>query len=74
MPVGSAAEKAVRRLGHPPHFIPAPPHVIPAKAGTHEQRLPGSRFRGNDAFRLVLEHDPEKWTPVFGKDHAPTKN
>jgi hypothetical protein len=21
-----------------------------------------------------LEHDPEKWTPVFRKDHAPTKN
>ncbi|HUD85823.1 MAG TPA: hypothetical protein VMR17_05190, partial [Xanthobacteraceae bacterium] len=20
-----------------------------------------------------LEHDPEKWTPVFGKDHAPPK-
>jgi hypothetical protein len=20
-----------------------------------------------------LEHDPEKWIPVFGKDHAPTK-
>jgi hypothetical protein len=20
-----------------------------------------------------LEHDPEKWVPVFGKDHAPTK-
>jgi hypothetical protein len=20
----------------------------------------------------ALEHDPEKWTPVFGKDHAPT--
>jgi len=19
----------------------------------------------------VLEHDPEKWVPVFGKDHAP---
>jgi hypothetical protein len=19
-----------------------------------------------------LEHDPEKWEPVFGKDHAPT--
>jgi hypothetical protein len=19
-----------------------------------------------------LEHDPEKWVPVFGKDHAPT--
>ena len=22
---------------------------------------------------LVLEHDPEKWVPVFGKDHAPPK-
>jgi amidase len=21
-----------------------------------------------------LEHDPEKWTPAFGKDHAPTKS
>src|ERR1700747_1871383 len=20
-----------------------------------------------------LEHDPEKWIPVFGKDHAPTR-
>jgi hypothetical protein len=20
----------------------------------------------------VPEHDPEKWEPVFGKDHAPT--
>jgi hypothetical protein len=20
-----------------------------------------------------LEHDPEKWAPVFGKDHAQTK-
>ena len=22
---------------------------------------------------LASEHDPEKWRPVFGKDHAPTK-
>src|ERR1043166_2594302 len=21
----------------------------------------------------ALEHDPEKWTPVFGKDHAPPR-
>jgi hypothetical protein len=21
----------------------------------------------------ILEHDPEKWMPVFGKDHAPPK-
>jgi hypothetical protein len=26
----------------------------------------------DDQFRL-LEHDPEKWVPVFGKDHAQTK-
>ena len=22
----------------------------------------------------LLEHDPEKWEPVFGKDHAQTKS
>jgi hypothetical protein len=22
----------------------------------------------------ILEHDPEKWEPVFGKDHAQIKN
>jgi hypothetical protein len=26
------------------------------------------------AVRPELEHDPEKWIPVFGKDHAQTKN
>jgi hypothetical protein len=24
-------------------------------------------------FEQRLEHDPEKWIPVFGKDHAPAK-
>jgi hypothetical protein len=23
--------------------------------------------------QATLEHDPEKWIPVFRKDHAPTK-
>jgi hypothetical protein len=27
---------------------------------------------GNDA--VGPEHDPEKWLPVFGKDHASTKS
>jgi hypothetical protein len=22
----------------------------------------------------ILEHDPEKWEPVFGKDHAQAKS
>jgi hypothetical protein len=26
---------------------------------------------GIDATGSLLEHDPEKWIPVFGKDHAP---
>jgi hypothetical protein len=26
--------------------------------------------RGRRAAELALEHDPEKWVPVFGKDHA----
>jgi hypothetical protein len=25
----------------------------------------------HSALRCDLEHDPEKWIPVFGKDHAP---
>jgi hypothetical protein len=25
------------------------------------------------AWSARLEHDPEKWEPVFGKDHAQTK-
>ena len=24
--------------------------------------------------RVALEHNPEKWMPVFRKDHAPSKN
>src|SRR5262245_14083372 len=26
------------------------------------------------AAAAALEHDPEKWVPVFGKDHAPAKS
>jgi hypothetical protein len=32
------------------------------------RRLPGALLGSNP------EHDPEKWAPVFGKDHAQTKN
>src|SRR5438067_7496741 len=32
---------------------------------------PGGMQSGVCLFRSVLEHDPEKWIPVFGKDHAP---
>ena len=31
------------------------------------------RNDGNRDFQPPVGHDPEKWTPVFGKDHAQTK-
>ncbi len=41
-----------------------------AGAQDHRRRHHGRRrqYRGGAA----VEHDPEKWAPVFGKDHAPT--
>src|SRR5215217_2632596 len=33
---------------------------------------PGAMQSGVCLFRSVLEHDPEKWIPAFGKDHAPS--
>jgi hypothetical protein len=35
----------------------------PERAGFHAE-----------LYRRTVEHDPEKWTPVFGKDHAPSKS
>src|SRR3981189_347403 len=32
----------------------------------------GHRFSERSCSNL-LDYDPEKWAPVFGKDHAPTK-
>jgi hypothetical protein len=32
---------------------------------------PGAAPPRNQDRNSSLEHDPEKWTPVFGKDHAP---
>ena len=33
----------------------------------------GGELAAAAPFRKDLEHDPEKWDPVFGKDHAETK-
>jgi hypothetical protein len=32
-----------------------------------------AKFGTNGALTAALEHDPEKWVPVFRKDHAQTK-
>ena len=43
-----------------------------APEGFHRSRTPPLRRDGICVFAAELEHDPEKWYPVFGKDHAPT--
>jgi hypothetical protein len=35
--------------------------------------IPKSGYRFSERIMLRQEHDPEKWIPVFGKDHAPPK-
>src|ERR1700716_4207431 len=35
--------------------------------------LQASSMRAAGVWFAYLEHDPEKWAQVFGKDHAPTK-
>jgi len=42
---------------------------VPRWFTTFRCREPGFNFRRG---ALAAEHDPEKWIPVFGKDHAPT--
>jgi hypothetical protein len=32
----------------------------------------GSRFLEKIMRQRTSKHDPKKWQPVFGKDHAPT--
>jgi hypothetical protein len=44
----------------PTHRAPAP-HVFDQDLDALQSSVDG------------LEHDPEKWGPVFGKDHAQTK-
>ena len=34
----------------------------------------GEGVPGKAQAEIPLEHDPEKWEPVFGKDHAPTRD
>src|SRR5882724_6858005 len=43
----------------------------PRQIGYHDCRRPRDRLLPADDRRL--EHDPEKWEPVFRKDHAPIK-
>jgi hypothetical protein len=39
-----------------------------------DPRVNGTLLTRRPAAVKRLEHDPEKWEPVFGKDHAQLKN
>src|SRR5450631_1708496 len=65
------ADPQIRSLVLYPAELRAPmplPEIVPRNraiaiaSGFHWQGLPS----------LTLAHDPEKWEPVFGKDHAQT--
>jgi len=49
--------------------------VLEATSGRQEPFTTARRrgARGLYLRRDALEHDPEKWEPVFGKDYAPVK-
>jgi hypothetical protein len=65
------------------YFLDHPPPHFQAIYGEHEANVSidtGEVIEGRfpaTAARLVkqwtLKHDPEKWIPVFRKDHAPPK-
>src|SRR4029077_8869 len=49
--------------------------AIPRLPRGGQARLPArSNNNAAGARRLSAGHDPEKWAPVFGKDHAPIKH
>jgi hypothetical protein len=43
----------------------------PYDAGSAKEK-PRAKARGSFFRRVSSVHDPEKWVPVFGKDHAQT--
>jgi hypothetical protein len=52
------------------------PSVGATSQRVHEETalFASGAFRGgNRVKKIPLEHDPEKWEPVFRKDHAQTK-
>ncbi len=73
------ARAAARRGGLPSRLRGSPAVSRAARGGSHvvdnlrrarPHRLCGRGHAVGCCRRL--EHDPEKWAPVFGKDHAPT--
>ncbi|HUN47967.1 MAG TPA: hypothetical protein VMU85_15655, partial [Stellaceae bacterium] len=56
-----------------PHPNLTQPPTLSATTSPRASETP-KKYQTSQFFSTLLEHDPEKWMPVFGKDHAQTKN
>jgi hypothetical protein len=48
--------------------------MVIARYRSLDHNLEGEFAPPSSQAATAQEHDPEKWNPVFGKDHAQTKN
>src|SRR5262249_44418324 len=68
-PMLRLAASGVRLIHGPPPTCT--PITSASTASRHPGRAPLGARAGTQVALCGLEHDPEKWVPVFGKDHAP---
>src|SRR6266850_2301330 len=74
--IGETAKNAVGPVlnglfGRKAGIVPAGRQLAKARSGAVGE-IGSAAFRGLPD-KSVLEHDPEKWVPVFREDHAQTK-
>ena len=65
------ADRRRQRHGEDRRHDLAADRAGPARRQPRQGRARGRRDAGGGG---GLEHDPEKWVPVFGQDHAPTRD
>src|ERR1700685_869090 len=64
-----------QRAGSLSYGVNCVPQVLQMKAGIGGSDMKNAALASAASCRNeeLLEHDPEKWNPVFRKDHAPSK-
>jgi hypothetical protein len=69
----TAAVSQIQRRVAPIGAVLALPQMVGRRRAKSKSQLPSVILR-QYAEQQALEHDPEKWEPVFGKDHAQSKS
>jgi hypothetical protein len=69
-----SVKMAATRSANVPLRYRAEPVIEPGRFGPDPSTRNDDQAAGRPGLTRTLGHDPEKWKPVFGKDHAPTKN